>query len=306
VSLLQFLEGAPDRQAVELLRYHAGWNFALNRSLGDEVFDPSALVYFRRRLVEHHLSAVIFKALLDGLVRAVERRGKQRLDSTQMMGLLRWMSRLEIMRESLRLVLQELEASAAGLARPELWAVWIERYVDNKLDYRSNADALKSKMDQAGRDALELLQWLDAMAQGGPREGRQTQLLRRAFKDNFQVIEQAPRQREAQPPGSLQNPHEPDAQWAAKGEGKPKKVHIGYKVQAAETVQDQPVAKGEPTRSFLTAVLTQPAIASEDAGLEKWRKSKPTWAWTNRRNSMSTPATWMPRNSSRLKARGAS
>ena len=100
---------------------------------------------------------------------------------------------------------------------------------------------------------------------GGPREGRQTQLLRRAFKDNFQVIEQAPRQREAQPPGSLQNPHEPDAQWAAKGEGKPKKVHIGYKVQAAETVQDQPVAKGEPTRSFLTAVLTQPAIASEDA-----------------------------------------
>ena len=28
----------PDRQAVEMLRYHAGWNFALNRQLGDEVF----------------------------------------------------------------------------------------------------------------------------------------------------------------------------------------------------------------------------------------------------------------------------
>ena len=31
VSVLQYLDGVPDRQAVEMLRYHAGWNFALNR-----------------------------------------------------------------------------------------------------------------------------------------------------------------------------------------------------------------------------------------------------------------------------------
>jgi hypothetical protein len=33
VSILQFLDGEPDRAAVEMLRYHAGWNFALNRQL---------------------------------------------------------------------------------------------------------------------------------------------------------------------------------------------------------------------------------------------------------------------------------
>ena len=38
VSLLQFLEGVPDRRAVDLLRYHAGWNFALNRQLGEPLF----------------------------------------------------------------------------------------------------------------------------------------------------------------------------------------------------------------------------------------------------------------------------
>jgi hypothetical protein len=38
VSLLQELEAMPDRQAVEMMRYHAGWNFALNRQVGDEVF----------------------------------------------------------------------------------------------------------------------------------------------------------------------------------------------------------------------------------------------------------------------------
>ena len=67
----------------------------------------------------------------------------------------------------------------------------------------------------------------------------------------------------------MQNPHEPEAQWAAKGVGKHKKEHRGYKVQVVETVQDQPVQNGEPTRNFLTAIVTQPAIASEDAGLEK-------------------------------------
>ena len=38
VCLLQFLDGVPDRQALECLRYHAGWNFALNRQLGDAGF----------------------------------------------------------------------------------------------------------------------------------------------------------------------------------------------------------------------------------------------------------------------------
>jgi hypothetical protein len=33
VGLLQYLEAMPDRQGVDLLHYHAGWNFALNRQV---------------------------------------------------------------------------------------------------------------------------------------------------------------------------------------------------------------------------------------------------------------------------------
>ena len=271
VSLLQFLEGAPDRQAVELLRYHAGWNLALNRSVGDEVFDPSVLVYFRRRLVAHDLSGILFAGLLEGLVQAglVERRGKRRLDSTQMMGLLSSMGRLEIVGETLRLALQELEKSAAAWPRPAGWAALLERYVESKLDYRASVESLKNKMDQAGADALELLKWLESLAEEKPRQGQQARLLRRVFEENFEIVEKALLQRPAQPAGAVQNPHEPQAQWASKGHGKQKKEHVGYKVQVVETVQDQPVSKGEPTRSFLTAIVTHPASASEDAGLEK-------------------------------------
>src|ERR1022692_2802040 len=60
VSLLQYLEGVPDRVAVEMLRYHAGWNFALNRQVGDGVFHPSSLVNFRHRLEDHGQSALGF------------------------------------------------------------------------------------------------------------------------------------------------------------------------------------------------------------------------------------------------------
>jgi hypothetical protein len=36
--------------------------------------------------------------------------------------------------------------------------------------------------------------------------------------------------------GVVQNPHDPDAQWLAKGQGKKKKDWVGYKVQVVETV----------------------------------------------------------------------
>lgn len=78
VSILQYLDGVPDRGAVELLRYHAGWNFALNRQLGDELFHPTTLSKFQDRLLEHQLIAAAFSAILDGQTRAQAQRSRRR------------------------------------------------------------------------------------------------------------------------------------------------------------------------------------------------------------------------------------
>jgi hypothetical protein len=88
VSSLQDLDGIPDRQAVERLPDHAGWNFALNRQLGDPVFHPTRLVNFRQRLIEHEQSGLGFKTLLKRLRKAgwVSRQSRQRLDSTARFG----------------------------------------------------------------------------------------------------------------------------------------------------------------------------------------------------------------------------
>jgi transposase len=62
--------------------------------------------------------------------------------------------------------------------------------------------------------------------------------------------------------GVVQNPHDPDAQWSAKGHGKQKKDWVGYKVQVAETVPPAPGQVG-----FITSVVTQRATESDDPGL---------------------------------------
>jgi hypothetical protein len=270
VSLLQFLDGQPDRAAVEMLKYHAGWNFALNRQLGDPLFHSTTLVNFRARLLEREASALAFQAILDGLVEAglLARQSRQRLDSTQVFARVSRMSRLECVRETLRLALQELVTSAAGLPLPEGWPQWWERYVESKLDYRAETSVLRQKMTLAGQDAGQLLAWVRQLSQEAPRAGEQVKLLGRVWSEHFEWDGSGQvQQREAQPPGAVQNPHDPEAQWAAKGQGKARKEHVGYKVQVAESVADTTLAKGEPTANFLTAVVTQPAIASDDAGL---------------------------------------
>src|SRR5437773_1688015 len=158
VSILQDIDGVPDRQAVEMLHYHAGWNFALNRQLGDAVFHPTSLVNFRNRLEEHQQSALGFKTILDALQEAglVSRQSRQRLDSTQMFGRVARMSRLDCVRESLRLALVELEPAVQPEARPLFWVGLWERYVESQVDYRASTETLSRKLVEAGTDARQL------------------------------------------------------------------------------------------------------------------------------------------------------
>ncbi len=64
----------------------------------------------------------------------------------------------------------------------------------------------------------------------------------------------------------VQNPHEPEATYAVKGEGAKKKEHVGYKIQVAETVTRAELAPGEPTQNFLTGMVTHAAQQSDVAG----------------------------------------
>jgi hypothetical protein len=99
---------------------------------------------------------------LDALAEAglVSRQSRQRLDSTQMFGLVSRMSRLDCVRESLRLALQELEPKVRSEARPGFWLEVWERYVESQIDYRASSEALGRKLMEAGTDTARLLAWV--------------------------------------------------------------------------------------------------------------------------------------------------
>ena len=275
LTYLQYLEGMPDRQAIEMLKYHAGWNFALNRQVGDSLCHPTTLVNFRQRLVGRDLGALGFTAVLEALIDAglLARQSRQRLDSTQMFGRVSRMSRLDCVRESLRLALQELAGPLAAAARPEWWPrVW-ERYVESQTDYRASLETLANKLVLAGTDTQLVLGWLAQPEGRALAAGPQVQLLTRVFAEQYEVLPATaalqPQTKEQLDSGRVQNPHDPDATYAAKGQGEHKKEHVGYKVQVAETVTETVLAPGEPTDNFITGIVTHAARESDEAGAQK-------------------------------------
>jgi transposase len=263
VLVLQFLERLPDRQALEMVKYHLGWKLALNLELERKTFHPTVLVYFRQRLLEHDQAGTAFRAVLEALQQEglVPQKTRQRLDSTHVIGLVARLSMLECTRETLRLALEELAQVLPETERPDFWELLWERYVENKLDYKSAEAVLQNKQKQAGEDIYSLLQWLDPLPVE-LRQGRQVALLRKVFSENYIVDENGQYQPVKVPgSGAVQNPHEPQAQYSAKGQGKGCKTWVGYKVQVAESIAE------DGAGNFLTSIITQEATGSDDAGL---------------------------------------
>lgn len=263
ISILQFMYRLPDRQAAEMLKYHMGWKLALGQELDLSAIDPSTLVYFRQRLLEHDQAKLAFDTVLQGLIEAglVARRNRQRLDSTHVLGLVARVSAVDRLRETIRLALEELESRPG---RPEFWGLLWERYVENKLDYRLEEAAMAVKFQETGADMQKLAGWIKE--QGGEvAEGQQAKLLARVLEENFEIVEGRLEKRKL-PSGAVRNPHEPEAELAAKGKNK---VWVGYKTQVAETVSEEPLEKGEPTKEFVTAVVTQKAAECDETGMKQ-------------------------------------
>lgn len=264
VLVLQFALRVPDRQAAEMVQYDQRWRLALHLRAEEATCDPSLLTVFRNRLVEGAQEGLAFEAVLAYLVAQgwVPQRSRQRLDSTHVRGLLSLMSRLECARETLRLLLEEVEADGA---LPEAWAPYWERYVETKLDPRAQAPALEAKSVQAGWDMLAI--WTTASGCGDIEARDVFVLLQRVFLENYTVATGGEiGKTRAQPTGAVHNPHEPEAQWSSKSTTRDKSW-VGYKAQVAETLQEQPRGAGEPTANFLTALVTQQAPASDKAGM---------------------------------------
>ena len=266
VTILQMMERLPDRQAIRACQYDARWRLALGIAEDWAGIDPSTLVYFRRRLVKYRLAKVALEAGLEAMRSAgyLGRHGAVRIDSTHVLALVAHMSRLECVRETLRLALNLLVVFGG----PTAWEPWFSRYGDRNPPELRNAaiERLRATMDQAGRDARDVLAKTQMLGDTVVRS-EPVALLQRVFDEQFEIIEAgAAQQRQAAPSGAVHNPHDPSAEWSMKG-SLGKAGWVGSKLQVCETAPESTRQPGEPTEAVITALLTQPAITSDHGSL---------------------------------------
>ncbi|MFE4335194.1 IS1182 family transposase [Streptomyces sp. NPDC056831] len=117
VCVLQFLLGLSDRQAAEAVRCRIDFKYVMAMELDDPGFHHSVLAGFRDRLAEDDRADRLLDLALARLKEAglVRERTTQRTDSTHILAAVRDLTRLELITEAARAVLEEVAGTSPHL-----------------------------------------------------------------------------------------------------------------------------------------------------------------------------------------------
>lgn len=244
VTVMQFAEGLSDRQAAEAVRARIDWKYALGLPLTAPGFDFSVLSEFRVRLI----AGVAAQRLLDALLTVCKQhgylktRGRQRTDSTHVLGQLRTLNRSERVAETLRAALNALASTDPGWLRERVPAAWYERYGRRIEDYRlpKGQAARRTYVAQVGADGQALLVALAAAeTPDALRHLPAVLALDQIWQQQLTVGADGQWQLcdpKARPAASdlLESPYEPEAHFATKRG----RNWVGYKVHVRETCDD--------------------------------------------------------------------
>ncbi len=266
ITVLQFMEELPDRQAADAVRGRIDWKYLLGLDLADPGLDASVLCEFRKRLVEGSAEHLLLDTLLNvckerGWLKARER---QRTDSTHVLAKIRAINRLMCVGEAMRFVLNSLAVVAPEWLLQQSEAEWVERYgrrIEESRLPRSQADrqALAEVIGEDGRKVLNAV--FDPLAPAWLQELPAIQVLRRVWVQNYYSEDGQIRWREAEdlPPATLflNSPYDPEARLGKKRST----LWTGYKVHLTETCE-------QTLPHLITHVATTPAPRTDEAMTE--------------------------------------
>ena len=130
ITVLQFMEELPDRQAADAVRGRIDWKYLLGLELTDPGFDASVLSEFRTRLVEGGAEDLLLDAMLTLFQKQgwLKSRGRQRTDSTHILARVRAINRLMCGGEAMRFALNSLAVVAGAWLLEHSDPDWVERY----------------------------------------------------------------------------------------------------------------------------------------------------------------------------------
>jgi transposase len=235
VLIFQFLEHIPDRVAAAWAVTRIDWKYALHVPLTWLGFHYSTLSYFRSRLLEHQQERQVFEQVLQWVQKHgfLQKRGKQRSDSTHILGQVARLTRLELVWETLRMALRAIQKKDAEWYKSVIPAVFHDAYNERQSSWRLSNAEVAAELQKAGTDSYWLL---DLVEEHGPQQVRQlaeVETLRRVLDQQFECQEGKVQVRKPPVKGKdiIQSPHETEVRYSEKRHTK----WVGYKAQVTET-----------------------------------------------------------------------
>lgn len=265
VTVVQFAEGLSDRQAADGVRSRIDWKYLLGLELTDAGFDHTVLSEFRSRLVAGKVEEQLLNRVLEIAkeMKLLKGGGRQRTDSTHVIGAVRNLNRLERVGETMRVALNQLAVMAPDWLREQALPEWYERYEHRVENYRLPKTAAGREQwgMTIGSDGYHLLEALDrAIEMPSLNEIPAVKVLRRVWAEQYvklPKVQLRPVTELAASGELITSPHDPEVRWSHKR-------HIewaGYKVHLTETCD-----AGQP--HLITHVETTPATTPDDNMLE--------------------------------------
>jgi transposase len=267
VTVMQYIEGLSDRQAADAVRSRIDWKYALSLELTDSGFDSSVLSEFRSRLIGGSAEELLLDILLQKCKERkwLKAKGRQRSDSTHVLGWIRAINRVVCVGETMRAALNILAVVVPEWLQKHSEPEWVKRYGRRVEDSRLPESKEKREVyiGQIGMDGHCLLTaifegeaslWLSAI----PAVDTLRQVwLQQYWIESGKVHWRT--EKEGIPPSAqfISSPYDTDAHYACKYTTS----WIGYKVHLTETCEEElphiitnvattsgPVADGDATR----------------------------------------------------------
>lgn len=189
VTIFQFAEKMPDRQATEALRRRTDWKYALHLSLVYPGLEPTALCEFRQQLLSSSKGQAVFHEMLVRLAQTglFSSRTKNSMDAKSVILDVCAHSRLDWLIQAIGLSLEALAAYQPELLREISQPHWYERYNRmptslQKIDSRQEMAALGTAI---GKDAYHLLEAVRSGDQAKIADLAEIKDLKRIFHQQF-------------------------------------------------------------------------------------------------------------------------
>lgn len=239
--VMQFIAGLSDRQAAEAVRSRIDWKYALGLELTDPGFDFSVLCEFRSRLIAGSAERLLLDRLVEQCISNgwIKAGGKQRTDSTHILGAIRTLNRLECVGETLRAALNALAVVAPEWLLSQVSGEWFDRYSRPVEEYHlpKGIEARQNYAEMIGTDGMQLLTavYEETTTLDWLRLVPAVEILRQTWVYQFFVEDGRVRWRAAAdlPPAGIRfdSPYDPDARYSHKRTTS----WTGYKVHITET-----------------------------------------------------------------------